>query len=239
MTLGSLAGAYYVRATPGSTLSFLNPVGMRESTGAHTAANLTTGTIPAARLPFTPVQQGGGAGQAANKIYIGWSGADLKAQVDGTDLGAIAFKSWASHAPNIQTGSLNRSVIPVASETERGGVLVATHSQTASSTADYLAITPPKLRFGFSALFETSGHITFPSWMLGFTIKWGRVTLNSGQSSAVTSFPGVALAGTAFHYSNAAGGGSAAMRCLPNGNSFIVVNTESSPRLVGWIAFGV
>ncbi len=44
-----------------------------------------------ANLGFTPVQQSGGAGQGTNKIYIGWSGSGLKAQVDATDLGAFAF----------------------------------------------------------------------------------------------------------------------------------------------------
>jgi len=44
-------------------------------------------------LGFTPVQQGGGAGQLSNKVYIGWSGSELKAQVDASDQGAIAFKS--------------------------------------------------------------------------------------------------------------------------------------------------
>jgi len=44
-------------------------------------------------LGFTPVQQGGGAGQGGNKVYIGWSGSELKAQVDASDQGAIAFKS--------------------------------------------------------------------------------------------------------------------------------------------------
>jgi hypothetical protein len=29
----------------------------------------------------------------SNKVYIGWSGSELKAQVDATDRGAIAFKS--------------------------------------------------------------------------------------------------------------------------------------------------
>ncbi|MGN6421975.1 MAG: hypothetical protein ACTHLA_01560 [Asticcacaulis sp.] len=42
-----------------------------------------------ARLGFTPVQQGGGSGQLANKIYIGWSGSRLKAQVDVTDQGNL------------------------------------------------------------------------------------------------------------------------------------------------------
>ena len=55
----------------------------------------TTNTIKnAIGLTFTPVQQGGGAGQlSSNKVYIGWSGSELKAQVDTVDQGAIAFKS--------------------------------------------------------------------------------------------------------------------------------------------------
>lgn len=42
-------------------------------------------------LGFTPVQQSGGAYQATNKIYIGWDGGGLRAQVDATDLGNFAF----------------------------------------------------------------------------------------------------------------------------------------------------
>ncbi|UMZ13282.1 phage tail protein [Pseudomonas sp. MPFS] len=41
------------------------------------------------RLGFTPVQQGGGTGQLANKIMIGWSAQGLKAQVDTLDLGLL------------------------------------------------------------------------------------------------------------------------------------------------------
>ena len=40
-------------------------------------------------LGFTPVQQGGGAGQEGQKIYIGWSPSGLKAQADELDLGNI------------------------------------------------------------------------------------------------------------------------------------------------------
>lgn len=51
---------------------------------------------------YTPVQQGGGAGQSTNKIYIGWSGTSLKAQVDGSDMGKI----WCD---NTATSSLGVS----------------------------------------------------------------------------------------------------------------------------------
>jgi hypothetical protein len=43
--------------------------------------------IPA-RLGYTPVQQGGGAGQGSSKLYIGWLGASLGLQVDATNFGA-------------------------------------------------------------------------------------------------------------------------------------------------------
>ncbi|QNJ57340.1 tail fiber [Pseudomonas phage Dolphis] len=46
-----------------------------------------------APLGFTPVQQGGGSGQGTNKIYLGWSGGGLKAQVDNTDYGVL----WSTY----------------------------------------------------------------------------------------------------------------------------------------------
>jgi hypothetical protein len=57
--------------------------------------------IPA-RLGYTPVQQGGGAGQGGNKVYIGWSGTYMKMQVDTVDLGYI-----------ITNGLLNGGTFPI------------------------------------------------------------------------------------------------------------------------------
>lgn len=46
------------------------------------------------KLGYIPIQQSGGAGQLNNnKIYIGWSGSRLKAQVDKTDLGEFVFQN--------------------------------------------------------------------------------------------------------------------------------------------------
>ena len=54
-------------------------------------------------LGFTPVQQSGGSFQAGNKIYIGWDGAGLRAQVDSLDLGRFATESYG---PGIRDGRL-------------------------------------------------------------------------------------------------------------------------------------
>lgn len=52
-------------------------------------------------LGFTPVQQGGGAGQGGNKVYIGWKSATLGLQIDSTDysdtwpinIGGLSYKA--------------------------------------------------------------------------------------------------------------------------------------------------
>ena len=68
-------------------------VNLADSTTAASAKAVKTAYDLAkdkqANLGFTPVQQGGGAGQEVQKIYIGWSPSGLKAQADVLDLGNI------------------------------------------------------------------------------------------------------------------------------------------------------
>ena len=56
------------------------------STAQQTALNLKQD-----KLLYTPVQQGGGIGQATNKIFIGFGAGRLKATVDSTDFGNVIF----------------------------------------------------------------------------------------------------------------------------------------------------
>lgn len=63
----------------------------------------------AGRLGFTPVRQGGGAGQNDNTIRIGWDSTRLKGQVDGLDLGPFVFDSnianvWRSNNDGAGSG---------------------------------------------------------------------------------------------------------------------------------------
>lgn len=71
--------------------------------GADALSALTPAAAKAAVLDwigFTPVQQGGGAGQNPNKVYLGWGvNGRLKVQVDVTDQGNlvtddVAAKAW-------------------------------------------------------------------------------------------------------------------------------------------------
>jgi hypothetical protein len=54
--------------------------------------NSVTAAMVLSALGFTPVQQGGGAGQGSNKIFLGWDGR-LRLQVDSSDQGDLAFFS--------------------------------------------------------------------------------------------------------------------------------------------------
>lgn len=55
-----------------------------------------SGAMVLAALGFTPIQQGGGAGQGTNKVRIGWDPAanpHLRVQIDATDCGDLAYVS--------------------------------------------------------------------------------------------------------------------------------------------------
>ncbi len=63
------------------------------------AATLRAALGAQAALGFTPVQQGGGAGQGVNKVYLGWDNTSLRCQVDGLDLGRV----WTTHGSPYST----------------------------------------------------------------------------------------------------------------------------------------
>jgi hypothetical protein len=81
------------------------PVGNNSSQIATTAFATTAATnaANAVKIPFTPVQQGGGASQGNNKVYLGWDGSRLRCQIDATDLGGlITLNELSSNVTNLQ-----------------------------------------------------------------------------------------------------------------------------------------
>jgi hypothetical protein len=71
--------------------------------------NVSHVNIPT-QLIFTPVQQGGGFNQLNEKIYIGWSGEGLRAQVNNTDLGPFLFREALTWANLVNIPTLNVSL---------------------------------------------------------------------------------------------------------------------------------
>ncbi len=94
------------------------------------AARTTLGAQ--ANLGFTPVQQGGGAGQeGGNKIYLGWSGQYPLLQVDFLNVGRI----WADNeAP--------RSLAQNGYQKFPGGVILQWGRSTTSGRGDFRQVFP-------------------------------------------------------------------------------------------------
>ncbi|WP_418218097.1 phage tail protein [Bilophila wadsworthia] len=80
-------------------------VSLADSTTAASAKAVKTAYDLAngkqANLGFTPVQQGGGANQRPNKVYLGWDGGAVRMQVDNTDMGQLVTTlAGQQKAPN-------------------------------------------------------------------------------------------------------------------------------------------
>lgn len=103
----------FITAAGAPVQSVAGLTGSITSSGLKTALAYTSAEIIAA-LGFTPIQQGGGTGQGANKIYIGWgSGAyanKLALQVDSTDFGVTWPINVSGNAATATTASSANSV---------------------------------------------------------------------------------------------------------------------------------
>lgn len=95
-----------ISSTASSALSTANTANTN-ATNAYNLANSKQNN-----LGFTPIQQGGGAYQGTNKVYIGWDGSALRCQVDSTDLGQIFTSNVGKTTVNWADGAWSATVTP-------------------------------------------------------------------------------------------------------------------------------
>lgn len=170
---------------------------------------------------------------------------------------AKGFSRFATQAEVNETSAANQksdAVVTVknlwgwvkqASETVLGMMKVATQAQTDAGTADDVAITPKKLKWGFSANLNTNGYIAFPTWLLGLIIQWGVTTpIPSGGKVSITyplTYPLYAV------FSTAILGGSVAMNANYTSQVNLVNNTtldvysysSAGSASYRWLSIGV
>lgn len=120
---------------------------------AVTNAKLASGAA-VANLGFDPVQQGTGTGQLGNTVKIGWSGSQLKAQVDATDMGAFAMQSEFNS--NFSANGYQK--LP-------GGLIMqwGSFTQTASSTTVTLPIAFPNAFLNVQQTLIGNGSTSAPA----------------------------------------------------------------------------
>jgi hypothetical protein len=118
--------------------------------------------------PFTPVQQGGGAGQGSNKVYIGWDGSGLKAQVDSSDEGRLTFQSqtfgigqsWQGVSRSLNTSYLNNTGKPIHVSAARGGMPM--YFEVSSNNSSWLRVASAEISGG--AMVITHSVIVPNNW---------------------------------------------------------------------------
>lgn len=81
-----------------------------------------------------------------------------------------------------------RSAAASATETLIGVLRIATQAEVDAGTLDDVAVTPKKLRWGFTASWGANGYVVFPSWMLSFILQWGNATTDANGACTFT-FP--------------------------------------------------
>lgn len=81
--------------------------------------------------------------------------------------------------------------LPDATESVKGLIEHATQAEVNAGSAVNAAVTPPKLRFGFSSqLTGDNGFIQFPSWLGGFMLVWATgVMVTAGDVEQTINFP--------------------------------------------------
>ncbi len=96
---------------------------------------------------------------------------------------------------NAVSAGSHTHTVAAASESTSGAAKVGTQAEVDAGSADNVIVSPKKLRWGFSALFNTQGYIAFPSWLGGFIVQWGSQVIaeTAGDYALPIPFPNAFL----------------------------------------------
>lgn len=150
--------------------------------------------------------------------------------------GSLGWQPWLEiwHSGNL-----------VQSTTASKGISrLSTQAEVNSGSDDTSIVTPTKLRLGFASSFTTNGYIVFPSWLGGFIIQWGSVSLAqnaTGIATPVISYPNAILFATAVGTSNSiqpTTNVQTAINVIARSTTSITLANDDVAQFAYWASFG-